>query len=84
MGALQECLAILAKVGTLSEILHAAPSLRGPFKAGLRVYTSPSAQAPPVWTGKPWGDVLNAAQSSTKRVRCKRKRGTARDSFSFQ
>ncbi|CAK9036137.1 unnamed protein product, partial [Durusdinium trenchii] len=40
-------------VATLSEILQTAPTLRSPYKA------------PPIWTGKPWGDVLGAAQHRT-------------------
>ncbi|CAJ1373179.1 unnamed protein product [Effrenium voratum] len=37
----------------LADMLQAAPTLRGPFKA------------PPVWTGEPWGAALSAAQRRT-------------------
>eukprot|EP00931_Biecheleriopsis_adriatica_P105533 TRINITY_DN80097_c0_g1_i1.p1 TRINITY_DN80097_c0_g1~~TRINITY_DN80097_c0_g1_i1.p1 ORF type:complete len:1213 (+),score=251.50 TRINITY_DN80097_c0_g1_i1:167-3640(+) len=40
-------------VASLSELLKLAPSLRSPYKV------------PPVWTGKPWGEILNAAQRRT-------------------
>ncbi|CAL1149909.1 unnamed protein product [Cladocopium goreaui] len=40
-------------VSPLGEMLQLAPTLRSPYKA------------PPVWTGKPWGDVLNSAQHRT-------------------
>ncbi|CAE7764968.1 ADO2 [Symbiodinium pilosum] len=45
--------AVQRAVSQLSELLDKAPSLRSPFKAL------------PVWTGKPWGQVLGAAQRRT-------------------